>query len=76
MNNDGVWNSEPAEFPFTIRPPWWNTWWFYSMNALLVIAVSFLVIRLRIKAIETRQQELEQIVIEKTNGRKAVPIQK
>ena len=25
---NGVW-SEPAEFSFTITPPWWQTWWAY-----------------------------------------------
>ncbi|GAA4347420.1 hybrid sensor histidine kinase/response regulator transcription factor [Hymenobacter saemangeumensis] len=28
-NNEGVWNSRPASFAFTVRPPWWRTWWAY-----------------------------------------------
>lgn len=28
-NGNGTWSNE-AVFPFTIRPPWWQTWWFRS----------------------------------------------
>jgi signal transduction histidine kinase/ligand-binding sensor domain-containing protein len=66
MNNNGLWNSEPAEFSFSIRPPWWNRWWFYSLISLVLAGIIFMSIRLRIRAIETRQHELEQIVAEKT----------
>jgi len=66
MNNDGIWNNEPAEFHFSIRPPWWNTWWFYTIITLLVLIVLSIVIRLRIRAIKIRQQELERTVIDKT----------
>ncbi len=34
---NGVW-SEPAEFSFTITPPWWQTWWAYlGYLAVLVL---------------------------------------
>lgn len=26
-NNAGVWSAQPAELRFTIRPPWWASWW-------------------------------------------------
>jgi signal transduction histidine kinase/CheY-like chemotaxis protein/AraC-like DNA-binding protein/streptogramin lyase len=26
-NNDGVWSEQSAELRFTIRPPWWSSWW-------------------------------------------------
>jgi streptogramin lyase len=28
-NNESVWNKEAIPFYFTIRPPYWETWWFY-----------------------------------------------
>ncbi len=37
-NNDGVWNKNPAEFYFTILPPWYNTWWFYTSCLVALIA--------------------------------------
>jgi hypothetical protein len=30
MNNDGLWNQTPVSYEFTISPPWYNTWWFYT----------------------------------------------
>ena len=26
-NNAGIWSAQPAELRFTIRPPWWTSWW-------------------------------------------------
>ncbi|HAD12159.1 MAG TPA: hybrid sensor histidine kinase/response regulator, partial [Saprospirales bacterium] len=34
-NNDGVWSEQPAELRFTIRPPWWASWWAYGLYFLL-----------------------------------------
>jgi len=34
--NNGTW-SKPAEFSFTILPPWWQTWWAYGIYILLFI---------------------------------------
>ncbi len=33
-NNDGVWNPRPSALAFTVRPPWWRTWWAYGAYAL------------------------------------------
>ena len=43
----GVW-SEPLTYQFTVLPPWWRTWWYYTiqvscMGVLLII--SFLLTR-------------------------------
>lgn len=38
-NNDGVWNMDGASVLITIVPPFWQTWWFYSI-ATLVFLVS------------------------------------
>ena len=31
----GLWSTEPAKLSFTIRPVWWQTWWFWSMTVLI-----------------------------------------
>ena len=36
-NNDGLWNEEPTQLKITILPPWWKTWWAYSLYALLIL---------------------------------------
>ncbi|MBF9142350.1 hybrid sensor histidine kinase/response regulator transcription factor [Hymenobacter properus] len=32
-NEAGVWSPQPARFSFSIRPPWWRTWWAYLLYA-------------------------------------------
>lgn len=39
-----VW-TEPITYRFTIRPPWWLTWWFKSIIVFISLALIFFVIR-------------------------------
>ena len=35
--NNHFWSEKPLEIPFTIKPPWWQTWWgycFFGMGLL------------------------------------------
>lgn len=66
MNNDGLWNEHPETFSFTIRPAWWNSWWFITLLVLAGMAVLVLLVRFRISLIEARRRELEEIVTSKT----------
>lgn len=38
MNNDGVWNKEPLQFKFKVLPPWYRTWWFYTICIIVALA--------------------------------------
>jgi signal transduction histidine kinase/ligand-binding sensor domain-containing protein/DNA-binding response OmpR family regulator len=53
-NNDGVWTPQSATFAFTIRPPWWRTWWAYLLYAGLFGATLYGVRRV------TQQRERER----------------
>ena len=33
-NNDGVWTNEIREIRIVVLPPWWKTWWAYSLYLL------------------------------------------
>ena len=33
-NNDGVWNEKGTSLQIVIAPPWWRTWWAYSLYVL------------------------------------------
>lgn len=44
-NNDGVWNNDPVSIKITILPPFWKTWWAYTIYTLLIVAVSALIFR-------------------------------
>ncbi len=65
-NSDGVWNLNPAQFSFTITPPFWRTWWFYSLAAVALIASVRLIILYRIKQEKERNKYLEREVKERT----------
>jgi DNA-binding CsgD family transcriptional regulator len=40
-NNDGVWNEEGLRLAITITPPFWRTWWFMSLLALLIVGLAY-----------------------------------
>jgi ligand-binding sensor domain-containing protein len=40
---DGVW-SEPIAYTFKVLPPWWRTWWMYTIYATLVIGLIILLV--------------------------------
>ncbi|MFM7106798.1 MAG: triple tyrosine motif-containing protein, partial [Flavobacteriales bacterium] len=65
MNSDGVW-SEPFQYTFTIRPPWWLTWWAYAAYAIFIVGSIFSYIRWRERSLRARQKELEIKVDEAT----------
>jgi ligand-binding sensor domain-containing protein/signal transduction histidine kinase len=35
----GAWSEPPLELPIRILPPWWNTWWFRTMYAAIILLV-------------------------------------
>jgi len=40
-NADGIWNEEGASIHITIAPPWWQTWWAYSIYFLLLLFIGY-----------------------------------
>lgn len=40
-NNDGIWNETGVSLSILISPPWWATWWAYSLYGLLAIIVLY-----------------------------------
>jgi len=66
MNRAGLWSEKPAELQFTILPPWWQSWWFYTALAV-GIAISVLsYIKFRERQLKLRNQILERKVEERT----------
>ncbi len=62
MNNDGLWNKNPVTYHFTILPPWWKTWWFYTISVILAFGVIYLFIRVRTKKLKEAKLKLEEEV--------------
>ena len=66
MNSEGYW-SEEFSYSFTIRPPWWKTWWMYCLYALLVGGSIWWTVKFRSKALRRENLILEEKVKHRTN---------
>ncbi|MEM6378616.1 MAG: two-component regulator propeller domain-containing protein [Bacteroidota bacterium] len=49
-NNDGVWSTNVLELPIYIAPPFWRTWWAYTMYGLLTTGLVMIIFRWRLKS--------------------------
>jgi ligand-binding sensor domain-containing protein/signal transduction histidine kinase len=65
-NNDDLWNESGASINVTVIPPFWQTWWFFTLAGFVIISGVWAGYRLRIHGIEARRQELERQVAERT----------
>ena len=58
------WNREwgtSANFAFSIRPPWWQTWWFYSLIGMLILLFFYSLYIYRIRQILKLQKVRNRI---------------
>ena len=55
IGESGVW-SEPFEYAFTILPPWWHTWWAYSLYAVLFLNGLYLLRRYELNRFNLKNQ--------------------
>jgi len=62
MNNDGLWNERDVTFKFSVLPPWYKTWWFYTLVAIVAVTCIYLFIVVRTRNLEKAKIELEQEV--------------
>jgi len=67
-NNHGVWNEEGVSLKITILPHFWETWWFRMSLAILILALVFIVFRVRTRLILKRNRELEETVARRTTA--------
>lgn len=63
-NPSGIWG-EPTTYAFTVLPPWWRTWWAYSLYILFFVSsiygfIIFLKNRLRLQ-LQFKQEHDEAI---------------
>ncbi len=65
-NAAGVWSREEATCAFTIRAPFWMTWWFYSLLAAGILGTVYGAHRWRVAGITSLNRQLEQRVAERT----------
>lgn len=56
-----AWSSPEAQFSFTINSPWWGTIWFKALVAILLIYISYLIYKIRLKQILAKAKIEKQI---------------
>lgn len=65
-NNNGVWNEVGAAAMFYLTPYFWETWQFYSLCGVSIIAVGYGAVRWRLRRIQALAKELERVVEQRT----------
>lgn len=71
-NEDGVWSSAPLEFAFSVRPAFYQHWWFWALNGAALAAALYALYLMRIRylahqireRVEERTRERERIARE------------
>jgi len=61
-NKDGIWNDNAATLDLTIQPPFWKTWWFRSVLALMALGAGYAAYHGRVRSLRHQQLRLEQLV--------------
>jgi len=65
-NKDGVWSDAAASLEITILPPYWKTWWFRALVALLLLGIGYGIYRVRVDGLQRQKDLLEQQVSART----------
>ena len=60
-NADGVNGQQTASLFIVVRPPFWNTWWFYSLVLLLIITILYVIDKERLSRRASLRQMRRQI---------------
>ena len=69
-NNDGVWSKAPASFYFKIKPRIWQTWWFKSILAILILIYLYQFIYDKIQSVRKKDKEQSELARQKTEYEK------
>ncbi|MBX7152239.1 hypothetical protein K1X84_11390 [bacterium] len=69
-NNDGMWNEAGLSLPFYFKPFFYQTWWFYSLCVIGLIAAGFGGYKWRVRQLIEHEKELTRLVDERTRDLK------
>lgn len=65
-NSDGVCNTTGRTLKIRVVPPWWITWWAYSLFFLSAVASLYTAVKWKINSLNRTNRLLEQKVSERT----------
>ncbi|MCC7302181.1 MAG: SpoIIE family protein phosphatase [Bacteroidia bacterium] len=66
QNSDGFWSLDETAFTFIITPPFYKTWWFYTLLAIISLSAVIMFIRWRTRRLEAEKKILEERVTQRT----------
>lgn len=69
-NGEGVWNETPVSFSFVVHPPFWRTWWFYTLCFVAFCIAVWSYLRIRNANYQITQQNNE-IILQRDEIQKA-----
>ncbi len=58
--------SEETVYSFSIQPPWYASWWAYTLYALAAAALIYFIVRYRTHQLHEKHRELEKTVAQRT----------
>lgn len=65
-NNNGVWNNKEKTIKIIVLPPWWKTWWAYTLYSLIIITLLYLYYSYSIKTTRLKSElAYEHLIREK-----------
>ncbi len=65
-NDDGYWNQEGVSVKLLILPPWWETWWAYSLWIVLIVGSLISFYKIRVSSLKRQRTLLELEVSSRT----------
>ena len=65
-NKDGVWSEQVAALAITIEPPPWGTPWFRAVAVLLMAALGYTAVRMRMSGLRRQKEQLAHQVSART----------
>ncbi len=62
----GAWSTNPATIEILVKAPFWSTWWFWTIIAIILSFISYVFVRKRIDQGRREQVRLEIKITERT----------
>ena len=66
VSPEGIW-SNPITYTFKVLPPWYRTWWLFSITMLLLLVIVYLLYYIRFSYYRKHDIELSELVKERTS---------